>query len=177
MSRYAVASRYAKSLLDLSIEQNKLEDIYSDIVGFKESLGSRDLIMLLKSPIIKADKKISAFKAVFGGKFNELTMAFFELIMKKGREENLPDIANAFITQYREHNNISSAKVITATKLSAEKLEEVKSKILSFSDGDKVEITEEIDESLIGGFVIEIGDKIYDASVKHKLNKLKKAFS
>lgn len=177
MSRHAVASRYAKSLLDLSIEQNKLDDIYNDIVAFKESLASRELLLLLKSPIINSDKKISAFKAVFGDKFNELTLGFFELTMKKGREENLPDMANAFIAQYRDHNNISSAKVITATKLSTEKLEEIKSKILSFSDGDKVDITEEIDESLIGGFVIEIGDKIYDASVKHKLNKLKKAFS
>lgn len=177
MSASAIASRYAQSLLELSIDQKNLDVTYQDMQGFKESLASRDMVLLLKSPIINSEKKISALQAVFGDKFSKLSMAFFELVVKKGREVHLPEIANSFINQYKAHNNIFSAKVITAAELSPEKIEEIKQKILSFSNGDKVEITQEIDESLIGGFVIEMGDKIYDASVKHKLNKLKKAFS
>ncbi len=176
MSVSTVANRYAKSLIDLAVEQNKLEQIYEDMQGFKSSLDSRDLVLMLKSPIINSSKKISAFKAVFGGKMDEMTMSFFNLVMKKGRESALPEITNAFIEQYRAKKNISSAKVITATKLTQEKLDSIKAS-LSKSGSATFEIEEEVDESLIGGFVIEMGDKKYDASVKHKLDKLRKTFS
>lgn len=177
MSLSAIASRYASSLLELSVEQGKLEQTYQDMMGFKESLASRDLVLLLKSPIINASKKISAFKAVFDGKFDDLTMRFFELVINKGREPMLGMIADEFINQYRDHKNISSATLKTAKKISPEKLEEIKAKIAGFAQGKTIEITEEIDETLIGGFVIELGDKVYDASVKGRLNKIKKAFS
>lgn len=176
MSAATVANRYAKSLIDLAVEQNKLEQIHEDMQGFKSSLESRELLSMLKSPIINSSKKISAFKAVFGGKIDEMTMSFFNLVMKKGRESALPEITNAFIEQYRAKKNISSAKVITATKLTQEKLEAIKAS-LSKSGTTTFEIEEEVDESLIGGFVIEMGDKKYDASVKHKLDKLRKTFS
>lgn len=176
MSVSTVANRYAQSLIDLAVEQNKLEQIHEDMQGFKSSLESRDLVLMLKSPIINSSKKISAFKAVFGGKMDEMTMSFFNLVMKKGRESALPEITNAFIEQYRAKKNISSAKVITATKLTQEKLEAIKAS-LSKSGTTTFEIEEEVDESLIGGFVIEMGDKKYDASVKHKLDKLRKTFS
>lgn len=176
MSVATVANRYAQSLIDLAVEQNKLEKIHEDMQGFKSSLDSRDLVLMLKSPIINSSKKIDAFKAVFGGKVDEMTMSFFTLVMKKGREAALPEITNAFISQYRAKKNISSAKVITATKLTQEKLDAIKAS-LSKSGNTTFEIEEEVDESLIGGFVIEMGDKKYDASVKHKLDKLRKTFS
>jgi len=176
MSVAAVATRYAKSLIDIAVEQNKLEKIHDDMQGFKSSLASRDLVMMLKSPIINSSKKIDAFNAVFGDKMDETTMSFFNLVMKKGREAALPEIAKSFIEQYRAKKNISSAKVITATKLSQEKLEAIKAS-LSKSGNTTFEVEDEVDESLIGGFVIEMGDKIYDASVKHKLDKIRKTFS
>jgi len=176
MSVAAVATRYAKSLIDIAVEQNKLEKIHDDMQGFKSSLASRDLVMMLKSPIINSSKKIDAFNAVFGDKMDETTMSFFNLVMKKGREAALPEIAKSFIEQYRAKKNISSAKVITATKLSQEKLDAIKAS-LSKSGNTTFEVEDEVDESLIGGFVIEMGDKIYDASVKHKLDKIRKTFS
>jgi F-type H+-transporting ATPase subunit delta len=96
MSVSQVASRYAKSLLDLAIEQGKTEVVKGDMANFKEALKSRDLYLLLKSPIIYPTKKISALKAVFEGKLDALTMSFFELTIRKGREPLLVDIADEF---------------------------------------------------------------------------------
>jgi len=172
-----VADRYAKSLLDVSVEQNKLENIYKDMLGFKETLSNNDLLQLLKSPIINAEKKNSAFNALFGGKVDDLTMNFFKTVINKSRESALPEMCDAFIDQYRTKNNIASAKVITATKLSDEKLNAIKNSLNQNSSAATFEIEEEVDASLIGGFIIEMGDKRYDASVKHKLNKLRNSFS
>jgi len=172
-----VADRYAKSLLDVSIQQNKLEAIYKDMKGFKETLDNRDLVLLLNSPIINAEKKNSAFNAIYNGKVDPLTMNFFKTVINKSRESALPEICDAFIDQYRAKNNIASAKVITATKLSEEKLNSIKNSLNQSSSAATFEIEEEVDASLIGGFIIEMGDKRYDASVKHKLNKLRNSFS
>ncbi len=175
MSASTIADRYAKSLMDTCVEQNKLDVIYNDIKGFKGTLDNQDLSMMLKSPIINAEMKWNALNAVYSGKVDELTLNFIKLVVKKGREAYLPTMCDAFINQYREKKNIASAKLITATKLTEEKLNSIKASLNL--QASSLEIEEEIDESLIGGFIIEMGDKRYDASVKHKLNKLRKSFS
>lgn len=175
MSAKKVADRYAKSLMETSVEQNNVETIYNNMKGIKETLENRDMKLLLKSPIINTEKKLSALKAVYESKVDPLTMNFLSLVVKKGREGYLPEICNAFVDQYRSKNNIASAKVITATKLTEEKLNSIKTS-MNIS-ATKLEIEEEVDASLIGGFILVMGDKRYDASVKHKLNKLRKSFS
>ena len=175
MSASTIAGRYAKSLMDTCVEKNNLDVIYNDIKGVQETLDNKDISMLLKSPIISPTKKKNVFKAIYAGKVDELTLNFLNLVVNKGREAALPQMCEAFIQQYRVKNNIASAKVITATKLTEEKLNTIKASLNL--QATSFEIEEEIDESLIGGFIIVMGDKRYDASVKHKLNKLRKSFS
>ena len=175
MSVTKIASRYAKSLIDLASEAGKLETIYGDITGFKEAIGNRDLYLLVKSPIIKADKKQSIFKAIFGGKADELTIAFFDIMIKKGREQYLPEIADQVITQYNVLKGVTSATVITATELTTEHSEAIKKQLATMGvSGGRIELETKIDPSIIGGFILEVGDKLYDASVKSKLAGLKK---
>jgi len=175
MSVIKIASRYAKSLIDLANEAGKLETIYGDITGFKEAIGNRDLFLLIKSPIIKADKKQSIFKALFEGKADELTSAFFDIIIKKGREQYLPEIADQVIAQYKAIKGMTSATVITASEITPEQSAEIKKQLASMgAAGDSVALETKIDPSIIGGFILEIGDKLYDASVKSKLAGLKK---
>ncbi|MEE9438530.1 MAG: ATP synthase F1 subunit delta [Saprospiraceae bacterium] len=175
MSAIRIASRYAKSLLDLAKEQNIMDDVVSDIEGFAKIVKNRDFYLLVKSPIVNTDKKVSIFKEFFEGKVNKLTMAWFNIILRKKREVFLPEIATEFISQYRALKGISTVKLTTATAISDTALEKIKAKLLN-SDitAQSIEIETTIDESLIGGFVIEIGDKLIDASVAHKLNKLSK---
>lgn len=175
MSVIRIASRYAKSLLDLAKDQNVLPSVVEDITGLQKMVQNRDLYLLLKSPIITADKKGKIFDALFEGKVNKLTKAFFDIIIKKGREGYLPEIADEFINQYRNFKGISSVKVTTAAPLTDAALESIKAKLLeSDATQQAIEIETEVDESLIGGFVIQIEDKLLDASVAHKLRELSK---
>ena len=177
MSVNRISTRYAKSLLDLAIEQNSLENTYKDIKEFNNALKSRDLILMLKSPIINAGKKASIFKVLFGDKLGQLTMAFFDIAIKKGREMYLPEIAAEFINQYKVHNRITTVTITSATDLSENTISEIKSKLLN-SDltMDKVEVTTKIDPSIIGGFIVETQDKRIDSSVQRKLELIKKEF-
>lgn len=178
MSVAKLAGRYAKSLIDLAQEQGKLETILGDIQAFKAANDNRDMYMMLKSPIINPTKKRSIIEAIFGESFDEMTMAFTNIVLTKGREEYLPEICEEFINQYKSLKNIISATVVSATPLKEETLGKIKDKIRTeMAQGGTVEIETRIDASLLGGFVIEIGDSLYDASVATRLNKLRKEFT
>ena len=178
MSVTRIASRYAKSLLDLSQEQGKLERIMEDIRAFQKAAKQRDFYLLLKSPVVNPDKKGTIFKKIFEGKFDPLTMSFINIILKKGRENYLGDIADEFVAQYKTLKHISTVKLTTTVPLTAASLEAIKKQLQSSSATDeKIEIQTAIDPDLIGGFVIEFDDKLYDASVAHRLDQLKKEFS
>lgn len=175
---YRIASRYAKSLIDLAIEQNKLEKILEDITGFLEAAKNKDLLLLLKSPLVKPDKKEKVMGALFKGKIDPLTYSFFEIIIRKGREPLLPDIAEEFVRQYREIRGISIVQVVSAEPLSQDTIESIRKKLLeSGLTRGNIQFTTSVDKSLIGGFVISFEDKLYDASIRHQLDELKKQFS
>lgn len=177
MSEHRISSRYAKSLIDLAGETGKLERVLEDVQSFKTVCDNRDFELFLKSPIIKADKKEKIFDKLFAGKYDELTMAFLKILLKKGREPLLTDIAIEFISQYKKRKHISSVKLTTAAPLSESTLAAIREKLLSSSATDeKIEIKTAVDSEIIGGFVVEIEDQLYDASVAHKLSLLKKEF-
>lgn len=178
MTSSKLTYRYAKSLLDLAIEQNALEAVKGDIQSFLKMLESRDLVLLLKSPIVNTLKKEAIFKELFEGKLNQLTYAFFNLILKKGREASLEDIAKNFITQYKQLIGLTSVKLTTATPIDAANLASIKAKLIASKETAKdVEITTAVDPEIIGGYVLQIGDKLFDNSIAHKLHDLKKNIS
>lgn len=178
MSSVRIASRYAKSLLDLAIEQNKLERILDDVKTFQQAAEQRDFYLLLKSPIVKPSKKLDIFKALFADKFDTITNSFLNILVKKGRETFLPEIADAFMGQYKKLKKISTVKLTTAAPLTDSNKEAIKKKLQeSEATEDTIDLHVQVDEELIGGFVIEFDDRLYDASVAHKLEELKKEFS
>ena len=178
MSVIRIASRYAKSLLDLAKDQNAMDEVVSDMEGFSKMVENRDLYLLLKSPIIKIGKKAEIFDILFEGKVNKLTKAFIDIVLRKGRESLLPEISTEFLNQYKAMKGISSVILTTASPIGAEALESIKAKLLGSTATDQeVEIETKVDESIIGGFIVEIGDKLIDASVSHKLAELAKAMT
>ena len=177
MSVQRIASRYAKSLLDLAVEENKLERVLEDIQSFKEAVKNRDFYLMLKSPIIKPDKKTKITQLIFGGNFDKMTMAFVNILFVKGREEYLPEIAQEFIHLYKKLKHISTIKVTSAAPLTDDTLASLRKKLEQSTDtDDKIEIITKVNPNLIGGLVIEFEDKVYDASISHKLDQLKKEF-
>ncbi len=178
MSVKRIASRYAKSLLDLSVERNETEQVLADMQGFKKALESRDLKNLIKSPIISEGKKKQVFDAIFRDKFGKTTMAFIDLILNKTREAYLPSIAEEFIVQYNMMKRISTATLTVASQITDQQLNDIKSKLqASKITLDNLDVNVEVNPEIIGGFVLEIGDMRYDSSAKHKLDQLKKEFT
>ncbi len=177
MSVQRIASRYAKSLIDLAQERGKLERILEDVESFQQVAKNRDFLLMLRSPVVKADTKEKVFNQLFKGKYDEMTMAFLQILLRKGREAQLADIAGEYIAQYKAIKHISTVNLVTASKLSDEAVKSIHDKLLASTSTDKnVELLTKVDESLIGGFIIEFEDKLYDASVAHKLSKMKKDF-
>ncbi len=177
MSVSRIASRYAKSLIDFAQENNKLEEVRTDMALLDKALESRDLVMLLKSPIVNELKKKEIFNVLFDGKLSDTTLGFLNIIMNKGREEYIPAISDEFEAQYKLMKGISEVKLTTATPISEANLSSIKAKLLSSNEtSQEVEIDTIVDPSILGGFIIEIGDKLYNDSIAYKLSQMKKGF-
>lgn len=178
MSATRLAARYAKSLLDLGIEQAQLDAIHQDVETLDAALKSRDLYLFVKSPIIHPTRKTSILHQMFGDKLNATTSAFVDIILKKHREFYLPDIISSFKEQYRDYKGIVIATLTVAAPLTDNTvLDEVKQIIRKDTGKNEVEIQLKTDPALLGGFILQFGDKLYDTSIAHKLDTLRKDFT
>lgn len=174
MSSYRLASRYAKSLLQLAQEKGKLDAVKSDMMLISDTLKtSRDLNVTLHSPIIPSDKKEAILKAVFGSQLNDITNKFVALLTKKGRERFLAEVAHTFIEQYDVLNQITNVKLTTASEVSQETIDSIVNRLKSKEQLKEIKLVHHVDPSLIGGFVLTYGDKQVDTSARRSLNRLK----
>ncbi len=172
-----LATRYAKSLIDLSIEKGQLEKVFADMQWLQAVCKeSREFVNVLRSPIIKSDKKQKIVDAVIKDKVNELTDTFTHLLVRKGRESNLPEIITAFINQYKEYKHIYSVKLTTAAPLSEELKAAIVKQIQSVSEMQNIELETAVKPELIGGFVLQAGDKLVDASISYDLKEIATQF-
>ena len=176
MSEIQVASRYAKSLIDLAGEQNSIEPVRKDIELFLETCRANpELQAILKNPIIGLDKKANILDGIFGDKLNELILTFFKIVIRKGRSEILYSTAKEFINQYNVLKNIVKATVTSASTLSKDNISQIEELVKQSTNGE-VKLTSIVDPKLIGGFILKVGDKQFDTSISGKLNKLRKEF-
>jgi F-type H+-transporting ATPase subunit delta len=177
MQNPRLAYRYAKSLIGLAVELGQLEQVYTDMQWLNAVCKSnRDFVNLLKSPIIKGETKIKILTAVTTGNISEITDRFNKLLVSKNREKFLPEITAAFITAYKEHKNIKTVHLTTAHPLS-EGLRQIFIDQVKKSDGHSViELDEKVNPDIIGGFVLQIGDKMVDASVAYDLKTISRQF-
>ncbi len=176
MGQVKVAGRYAKSLLQLATEKNEVEQVKGDILLLNATIAeSKDLELLLKSPIVREDKKAAILAKVFDGKIGDMASKFVAILTKKGREALLPEICASFMDQYRTLNNIQKVTLISAVPLDDATKKALFDKVNLGEDGT-LQIEEQIDPELIGGFVLKIGDKQVDASVLGSFRQLRKDF-
>ena len=178
MADLRVASRYVKSLLGLAVEQGVLEEVHKDMLSFvticKES---RAFTMMLKSPVIRHERKRDILEKIFTGKVNKLTLAIMDILTRKNREPLLLPIAKEFHNAYNEYKGISKAFITTTIPMDKQLRAEIEKIVKKLSDKKLVEIDEKVDKALIGGFILNIGDRQIDASIRSKLEKLKLGFS
>jgi len=170
-----LAHRYAKSLLDLAEEKNELAIVIKDMHLLQESIEqSKDLRVMLKSPIITADKKEKVLSAIFSNQLSEITFKFINLLVVKGREKLLNEVVDSFIDLYNKKNFIVKAKLTTAVPVDQNIVDEVTKLLLSNKNTKSVELTNEVDPTIIGGFVLKLDDLLLDNSVERKLYLIKK---
>ncbi|MBB5397898.1 ATP synthase F1 subunit delta [Mucilaginibacter sp. AK015] len=177
MSEITVAIRYAKALIDLAQEQNSLEAVKNDMELFLRTVkASSELGAVLANPIISHSKKVHILADVFGASVSKVTLAFLNIMVNKGRGEVLFTTAQEFIGLYDIKNHITNARVVTASPLSAENkkkmLDDVQQAI-----GGTVKLKDKVDPSLIGGFVLTVGDRQVDTSIASSLKRMKKEFA
>jgi len=177
MSGIRIASRYAKSLLDLCIEKGQLDAAQADMVMLKGIMDeSRDLRLMLSSPVVKADKKVEILQKLFDSKLNAITMAFITLLTRKGREGYLPEIVTSFLNQLRMHQGITVAEVTSAVALDAGSRAKMMESATKMAGG-QVELVEKVDATLIGGFILKVGDKQIDSAIANRIKALKREFA
>jgi F-type H+-transporting ATPase subunit delta len=177
MTNPRLAGRYAKSLLDLAIEQNQVEAVYNDIKLLQSICKTNaDFVAMLKSPVIKSHKKEKIIEAVVAGKLSTLTTAFLTLLVNKAREYSLPEIVKAFLEQYNTLNNIYQVKLTTAVPISDSLQTAILDKIKASTSMKKIELEAVVKNELIGGFTLEMGGNLIDASILRDLNDVKKQF-
>jgi F-type H+-transporting ATPase subunit delta len=178
MADSRAAFRYVKSLLDLAVEQNALEEVHLDMQLFSRICDeNRGFALMLHNPIIKHDKKLAILRRIFKGKVHNLTLAFFDIITRKNRESILAGIAKEFHNAYNTYKGIGKASVITAVPLDSKLRSEFEKLVRNYSNKKSVELIEKVDHDMIGGFVLNVGDRQIDASIKNKIKTLKLKFS
>jgi F-type H+-transporting ATPase subunit delta len=177
MQNPRLAARYAKSLIDLAVEKNSLEDTLADI-RYLDSIcrNSPEFTNVLRSPVIKADKKQDIINAVVGDSLKPLAASFIRLMVSKGREEYLPEITRTFVQQYKDIKNIKTVKLTTAAPATDALKQAVLARVKAAVPGATIELVEEVKEELIGGFVLQMEDKLFDASIRRDLNDVKAQF-
>lgn len=176
MSDLRVASRYAKSLIDLAQEKGVLEQVHEDMQLFAKTVkDSRDFKLFLTNPIIKHGKKLVVLKNIFTGKVSDMTLRFFLLITEKNREAILENIAQQFIGQYNLLKGIEKAQVTTAVALNPESRAQLNQKVAQLT-GKTIQLEEKVDPSIIGGFLLRVGDKQVDDTIRTSLRTLKNKF-
>ncbi len=170
------ARRYTIALYGIAGEKGSLNEVANDITKILAIINSnRDLELFFRSPIISKNKKLTLVKEIFGGNVSQLTMDFMMLLINRRREALLQGIFEDFINLKKEKEGIVDVLVKTSVPLNDDEKAKMKRKIDAYTKL-KSDLTFEIDQSIIGGFVAKINDTILDASIKRQLEKLKQKF-
>jgi F-type H+-transporting ATPase subunit delta len=177
MRQPILARRYAKALFDLAVETGQLQKVREDIKTIRE-LNHPELTRVLLSPIIREEKKVSIFDAVFKDEISKLSLAFFELVFRKGREIAFREIAESFEELYRDYEGIVILQITTSGPISDDLKADLLNRFQSrpgFTD-KRLVMEHKVDDKIIGGFVAQTGDWLYDASIRNDLRYIKKQF-
>ena len=177
MSNQRVASRYAKSIMELSLEKGRLEEVHTDFKRLTALADSnREFSIVLNNPIVNSDKKLNVLKALFAKSIDPLTMTFFEIVSRKNREEILLDVAKEFENQYNLQKSIQVAEVTTTFPLDDTLRREFSEVVKEISGKQTVQLVEKINPDLIGGYILKVNDRQLDESLSSKLRQLKTQF-
>jgi len=174
MNESKISVRYAKALSLLSRDKDILEIVKDDMTFIMNTiLTLPEFTLLLESPIIKSSEKQNIIHKIFGNKIHEITLSFLDIIIKNKREIYIKDICRRFLYLYKKHKGIKTAVLTTAVPVGTEIINNI-TKMIKTRLKTEVEMYENVNDELIGGFILRIEDLQYDASISSELKKIKK---
>ena len=176
MQQGRVSQRYAEALLVAAIDDASEDAVSADLAGLKALIeASADLRMLLKSPVIKREKKRDIFRSMFDGKVNATTLGFLDLLAEKGRESALPFIIEKFASLRNKRMGVLHLNVTSGTTLSGEQQKALQERFADLTQ-KTISMDVAVDASLRGGFLARIGDTVFDGTIKRQLEILRRRF-
>jgi F-type H+-transporting ATPase subunit delta len=173
MNDSKISVRYSRALFQSALEQKILDKVNQDMISILEICKLAETKDFLQNPVIVPSKKIEILHKMFAGKVEEITLSLLDLVVRNGRESYLPAIARVFIDETMRYKGITKSVLTSAVRLN----EKVKKQIIAMISDvfkTKVELEEVINSEIIGGFILRVDDNYIDASVRNKLNKIKK---
>ncbi len=169
-----VAERYANALFQLALERNAVEEVYQDSKLITKTCNeNRELVLLLKSPIVQSEKKIRIVTQIFSKALNPITMTYMLIMIRKRRESFIPEIARQLVEEYKEYKNILTVHFASPVAPDDENRREVLTLMKNYTKAN-VELVEDIDKELIGGFVLSWKDLQYDASIAREIENMRR---
>ncbi|MGB5647206.1 MAG: ATP synthase F1 subunit delta [Muriicola sp.] len=176
MNESRAAARYAKAILDFAVDNKKTDVLEGDMRSIVATMStSSELREMLDSPVLKGELKKKALMAIFKGS-HAITEGLIDLLIQNRRISLLNEVALKYIILNEELKGEGVAFVTTAVPLSGELEKKVLRKVSDIT-GNKIIIKNEIDASIVGGFILRVGDLQYDASISNKLNRIKREFT
>lgn len=170
-----ISGTYGEALFQLAVEENKEDQFLEEVTSLQKILAENgEFSNLMNHPKISKEEKEEVLKNVFKGRISDELTGFLLLILQKDRYGELDEILDFFIAKIKEHKGIGTAYVTTALSLKDEQKKEIEKKLLDTTSYREMEINYIVDQNLIGGMVIRIGDRVVDSSIRTKLEHLTK---
>jgi len=170
-----ISSTYADALFDLAIENNKTDDWQTEIEAIKVILDENpDFNKLMSHPRVLKEEKLKLAEEAFGGKVDSEVVGLIRVIIEKDRYSEINAIFDDFVNKVKAYNEIGVAYVSTAKELTDAQQAAVEAKLLETTDYKSMEMHYSVDEGIIAGMIIRIGDRVVDSSVRSRLDGLKK---
>ena len=168
-----VSKTYGEALFELAVEEDKVDVFMEEIAEIREVLAQNtDFAKFMNHPKILKENKLEVLKNVFKGRIQDELTGFLTLIVTKDRYHEIDAILDYFLSEIKSYKGIGIAYVTTASGLNGEQCKRIEQKLLETTSFQQMEMHYAIDESLIGGMVIRIGDRVVDSSLKYKLEQL-----
>lgn len=170
-----VSKVYGDALFETAMEKGVLSDWYEEVQALRGIFAEHaDLAQFLNHPQITKEEKVSVAENIFRGRISEGLLGFLVIVIEKGRQNDILPICDYFIDRVKEYKKIGVVKVTSAVLLSEEQKQRVEKRLLETTQYVDLEITYAVDESLLGGLVIRIGDRVVDSSIRTRLEEVKR---
>jgi len=176
MNDSKISVRYSRALFQLATEKNLLDKVSEDMLFISEVCKIEEVKEVLDSPIIVPSKKTKIFHSILEKSIEKITLSLVDLLIKNGRESYLPAVARVFRDETLKYKGITETYLTTAVPVN-DKIRNQISELISSVFKTKVELIENIDKEIIGGFILKVNDNFIDASVRNKLRKIRKELS